>query len=106
MKTVFLRMILTGLVCVFALALPLGALAADAVNINTATAEQLTALPGIGPAIAAKIVEHRAAHPFTAIEQIMDVKGIGQAKYEAIKDRIIVEDAAPKAEEKSAPKKE
>jgi len=104
MKQVLLKMILTGLLCVFAL--PFGALAMDVVDINTATVEQLTELPGIGPAIAAKIVAHRAAHPFTSVEQIMDVNGIGQAKFDAIKDSITVEKAAPKAEEKAASKKE
>ncbi len=106
MKTAFLRMITAGLVCIFLLAAPAALLAVDKININTATPEQLTELPGIGPAIAAKIVEHRTAHPFTSAEQIMDVKGIGQAKYEAVKDLIIVEEVAPKTEGKAAPKKE
>ncbi len=59
------------------------------VNLNTATAEQLDALPGIGPAIAQRIVDHREANgPFATAEDIVNVKGIGQATYEKLKDLI------------------
>ena len=68
--------------------------AQDTININAATVEELTALPGIGPVIAGKIVEYREAHPFATVEEVMEVKGIGPAKYEAIKERISVGDAA------------
>lgn len=67
-------------------------------NINNATAEQLTALPGIGPAIAGKIVEYRAEHPFKTVEEIKEIKGIGPAKFEAIKNSITVGNAAEKKE--------
>lgn len=59
------------------------------VNINTADAQQLQALPGIGPAIAERIVQHRQAHgPFKNPEDIKNVQGIGDKKYEAIKSLI------------------
>jgi competence protein ComEA len=62
------------------------------VNINTATAEALTQLPGIGPATADKIVAYRESHGlFQNIEEIMDVPGIGSGKFEAMKDQITVE---------------
>lgn len=61
------------------------------ININTATIEELDALPGIGPSTAQKIIEHReSAGPFAAIENIMDVAGIGEAKFAKIKDQITV----------------
>ncbi|GAB1410454.1 helix-hairpin-helix domain-containing protein [Desulfovibrionales bacterium] len=69
--------------------------AAELVDINTATEAQLVALPGIGPAIAAKIIEYRTTTPFTSPEQIMDVKGIGPAKFEAIKNLISVSSPEP-----------
>jgi competence protein ComEA len=60
-------------------------------NINTATAEQLEALPGIGPAIAKRIVDYRDAHgPFANIEAIQNVSGIGPAIFGQIKDLITV----------------
>ena len=60
------------------------------VNLNTATVEQLDALPGIGPVIAQRIVDYREINgPFAAPEEIMDVKGIGQATYEKLKDLIV-----------------
>lgn len=52
-------------------------------NINTASEADLQRLPGIGPALAARIVEHRRVHgPFRQPEQITDVKGIGEKKLE------------------------
>jgi competence protein ComEA len=66
---------------------PAGAAAAGAkVDLNTATAEQLDALPGIGPATAKKIVDDRAANgPFKTVDDLMRVPGIGPAKLDALK---------------------
>ncbi len=61
------------------------------VNINHATAEELTTLPGIGPARAAQIIRHREEHGFfTDIIEIMDVSGIGEGIFNQIKDQITV----------------
>jgi competence protein ComEA len=61
------------------------------VNINSATLAELDALPGIGPSTAQKIIDHRTANgPFASIEAIMEVAGIGEAKFAEIKDRITV----------------
>ncbi len=68
-----------------------GSTAVGLININTATIEELDTLPGIGPSTAQKIIEHReSAGPFAAIENIMDVTGIGEAKFAKIKDQITV----------------
>ena len=61
------------------------------ININTASEKELDALPGIGPAIARRIVEHRSSQPFTKIEDIMLVKGIGEKKFSKLKELITVE---------------
>ena len=61
------------------------------VSLNTATAEELTTLPGIGAATAAAIVAHREANgPFTSVDKLMDVRGIGPAKFGALKDLVSV----------------
>lgn len=61
------------------------------VNINTADADTLTALPGIGRVLAERILAYRRQNgPFRAIEEIMKVEGIGEKKAEAILDLITV----------------
>jgi len=62
------------------------------VNINTATVEDLDALPEIGPSRGSAIVEHREEHgPFQAIEDIQDVYGIGDGIFDDVKDLITVD---------------
>lgn len=62
------------------------------VNLNTGTQADLETLPGIGPAIAGRIIEYREANgPFATIEDIQNVSGIGPATFENIKDFITVE---------------
>ncbi|MBW4720862.1 ComEA family DNA-binding protein [Saccharothrix obliqua] len=59
------------------------------VNINTATKEQLDALPGIGPVTAQRIVDRRQKRgPFTAIEQLGEIEGIGDAKLAKLSDLV------------------
>jgi len=61
-------------------------------NLNTATEEELVQLPGIGEELARRIAEYRAlSGAFERVEDIMQVSGIGQGKFDAIKDRITVE---------------
>lgn len=62
------------------------------VNINTATAQELTALPGIGPAKAEAIIQYREANgPFKAVDELNKVKGIGDKILEKIKDEITID---------------
>lgn len=62
------------------------------ININTASAEELTQLKGIGPSHAAKIVEYREKNgPFKLPEDVMQVPGIGQKTFENNKGMILVE---------------
>ncbi len=61
------------------------------ININTATQEELETLTGIGPSTATKIIQHRKENgKFKTIEDIKNVKGIGESKYDKIKDKICV----------------
>lgn len=61
------------------------------VNINTATQEELDSLPGIGPSIAQRIIEYRNENgKFSKIEDLQNVKGIGDSKYDEIKDNVTV----------------
>ena len=65
--------------------------AAAPVNLNRATADELVALPGIGASTAAKIVADREANgPFRAIEDLKRVSGIGDKKFEALRELVCV----------------
>jgi competence protein ComEA len=58
----------------------------EVVDLNTATAQQLDALPGVGPVTAAAIVKWREAHgKFTSVDQLADVDGIGPARLEKLR---------------------
>jgi competence protein ComEA len=64
---------------------------ASQVNINTATVSELDTLPGIGPAKAQAIVNYRSEHgPFSSIENIQDVSGIGPTTYANMKELLTV----------------
>lgn len=65
------------------------------VDLNAATAAQLVALPGIGPATAGAIVAYRREHgPFRSVDQLLEVRGIGPAKLAALRDKVRVGDKA------------
>jgi competence protein ComEA len=67
------------------------AAAGTPVNINTASATELDALQGVGPATAQKIIDYRTANgAFKSIDEIKNVSGIGDAKFAAMKDMITV----------------
>ena len=59
------------------------------VNVNTATAEELETLTGIGPSLAQAILDYRAEHgAFETAEDLLNVKGIGEAKLEGFRAEI------------------
>jgi competence protein ComEA len=63
----------------------------QALDLNSATAADLEALPGIGPALAARILAYRQAHgPFQKVEDLEKVSGIGPKKLEKLKTFVIV----------------
>ena len=63
----------------------------DLVNINTADADKLATLKGIGPALAQRIIEYREQNgAFKTVDEIKNVRGIGDKKFAAFKDKITV----------------
>lgn len=65
--------------------------AAGLVNINTADQSQLDTLPGIGPALAQRIIQYREVNgPFNTVEDLKNVSGIGDKSFEKLRDRITV----------------
>lgn len=61
------------------------------IDLNTATQEQLTALPGIGAVLAGRIVAYREAHgPFTCAEELLNIEDIGEKRLETILDYITI----------------
>ena len=64
----------------------------SAVNINTADVSKIETLPGVGPKLAKEIVDYRAENGFFLLkEDLRKVKGIGQNKFDGIKDFIVLE---------------
>ena len=63
----------------------------ETINLNTATAAQIATLPGIGPKTADLVVQYRTKNgPFKKIEEVMNVRGIGEKSFLKIKDRLTV----------------
>jgi competence protein ComEA len=61
------------------------------VNLNTATQEQLETLPGVGPTLAQRIIDHRETHgPFRSVEQLQAVSGIGEVRFGELRDLVTV----------------
>jgi competence ComEA-like helix-hairpin-helix protein len=64
----------------------------DAVNINTASAKELSALEGVGQRLAERIVDYRKTHgPFKKPEDLRKVRGVGAALWDRNRERIVVE---------------
>ena len=67
-----------------------GSAASAPVDLNTATPEQLDALPGVGPATAAKIISFRQAHgPFRSVDELDAVPGIGPSRIEQLRGLVL-----------------
>ena len=61
------------------------------VDLNTATIDELDSLPGIGPATAQAIIDWREEHGgFTSVDQLLEVRGIGEAKLADLRDLVTV----------------
>jgi competence protein ComEA len=98
------RFVATGLALAMAALLVSGTALAAAkpaptakVNINTASVEQLTTLPGVGPKLAARIVEYRQkSGAFRSAQELINVKGIGEKNFAKIEPWLTVGEA-PKA---------
>ena len=73
------------------------AAAIPTVNVNTATAEQFEALPGIGPSTAKRIVSYREKNgPFKKLEDLMNVQGIGEKSFLKLRPHLSVTQADAK----------
>lgn len=64
----------------------------EIIHLNQATAEQLQSLSGVGPALSERIVLYRTEHgPFSSVEQLTEVRGVGQAKLAKFKQQLTVD---------------
>lgn len=68
-----------------------GASASGLIDLNSATAADLDALPGIGPVLAQRIVDWRTENgPFASVDQLREVNGIGEAKFQDVSSKVTV----------------
>ena len=67
-----------------------GATPSAPLDLNTATLEQLDTLPGVGEVTANRIITYRSAHPFTTVDELLEVPGIGQRRFDQLKDLVTV----------------
>ncbi len=97
-----------SLLAILALVLTLAAptfAAAGQVNVNTASAEQLSLLPKVGPSVAARIVEFRKENgPFKNVADLMLVRGIGEKTFEGMKGYVAISGDTTLKEKVSTPR--
>ena len=104
------KSIMASVVLLAVLAAAVSATAAEAkssesvVNINTATAAELSLLPGVGPSKAEAIIKYRGKHKFKRVEDILRVKGIGRKSFKAMRPYLAI-DGATTAKKKIKPTK-
>jgi competence protein ComEA len=79
------------IVLMFLFMLPAVIVAGDKININTADKDKLCELTGVGPAIAERIIEYREKNgPFKSVDELTNVKGIGEGILQKNKDSVVV----------------
>jgi competence protein ComEA len=96
------RILASALAVILALGLSAGTVSAAAkpapaakINLNAASAEQLTALPGVGPKLATRIVEYRQkSGGFKSVQELMNVQGIGEKSFQKMQAYLSAGDAA------------
>lgn len=75
-----------------------------AVNLNSATKDELVALPGIGPSKAQAIIDYRTQNgPFRSVDEIRKVRGIGEKLFQQIKPELTIAGGGPRAAVAQAP---
>lgn len=73
-------------------------------DVNTADAAALQTLPGIGPALAERIIAYRTEHgPFRTVEELLEVKGIGEATLEKLRQEVTVGEETDNTQEDTVP---
>ena len=94
MMALLVALSMTGFLPVSAVAAknPVASTVIETIHLNQASAEELQALQGVGPALSERIVLYRTEHgPFKSVDQLTEVKGMGLAKLAKIKGQLTVD---------------
>ena len=84
--------IFAALLVVFTFIAPVSGVDTEKVNINKASAAELSKLKEVGPKFAVRIIEYRQKYgPFKLTEELMEIRGIGPSTYDKIRDQIIAQ---------------
>jgi hypothetical protein len=75
---------------------------AERLELNFASREQIEALPGIGPTLAERILEHRKTRPFRYVEDLMEVSGIGPGRFRRLEPLVRVDGPQSAAPDESS----
>ncbi len=89
----------------FSTAAMAGSSPSGVVNINTADAAQLQLLPRIGEKVAQRIVEYRSEHPFKSVQELANVKGVGEKTVALLTPYIVLEGPTTLYKKVAAPRK-